>query len=123
MLSRLIGIEILPAVALVAKLNIALKLGEIECKIKPVPPVSVIIGDALCPTTQSKIQNLKSKIPIFVGNPPFSSLSTTTNAWITRLVRGDEEVRGYAAPVKLHPECVDLGKLLTEAWQELTTSN
>ena len=35
------------------------------------------------------------QFPILLGNPPFSSLSTNTNAWIARLVRGDDEIRGY----------------------------
>src|SRR5581483_2907686 len=55
----------------------------------------IIAGDALSPNLQSEIQIPKSKIPIVVGNPPFSSLSTTTNDWIARLVRGDDEIRGY----------------------------
>src|SRR6185503_11938327 len=37
----------------------------------------------------------QSAFPILLGNPPFSSLSTTTNDWIARLVRGDDEIRGY----------------------------
>jgi predicted helicase len=44
---------------------------------------------------QFAIRNLQFAIPIILGNPPFSSLSTNTNAWIARLVRGDDEVRGY----------------------------
>ena len=30
-----------------------------------------------------------------------------------------EEVRGYAAPIKLHQERVDLGQLLRETWEQL----
>jgi two-component system, LuxR family, sensor kinase FixL len=30
-----------------------------------------------------------------------------------------DEVRGYAAPIRLKPEPVDLGKLLRETWQQL----
>ena len=44
---------------------------------------------------QSAIRNPQSAIPILLGNPPFSSLSTNTNPWIARLVRGDDEIRGY----------------------------
>ncbi len=94
-LPRLAGIEILPAAALLAKLNIALALGETGGDLTQVPPLNIIIADALSPATQSKIQNSKSKIPVIIGNPPFSSLSTTTNDWIAQLVRGDDEVRGY----------------------------
>jgi predicted helicase len=76
LLSRLVGVEILPAAALLARLNIAMKLAETGYK--------------------SKIQNPKSKIfPVLLGNPPFSSLSTNTGDWIARLVRGDDEIRGY----------------------------
>src|SRR5207302_11084622 len=60
LLPRLIGVEILPAAAFLAKLNIALKLMELGCDFNQVPCVRVITGDALSPLTQSKIQNPKS---------------------------------------------------------------
>src|SRR5206468_1575213 len=86
---------ILPASAFLAKLNVALKLAEVGCDFQHAARINIITGDALSPNTQSKIQNLKFKIPVLLGNPPFSSLSTTTNEWIARLVRGDDDVRGY----------------------------
>ncbi len=94
-LQRMIGIEILPAAAMLAKLNMAVKLARLGCDLRQGPVIKIVIGDALFPDTQSKIQNPKSKPPVIIGNPPFASLSTTTNDWITRLVRGDDEVRGY----------------------------
>jgi predicted helicase len=94
-LSRLIGVEILPAAALLAKLNVAIKQAAVGCDFQRCDCARIITGDALSPNLQSKIQNPKSNIPIVLGNPPFSSLSTTTNEWIARLVRGDDEVRGY----------------------------
>src|SRR5207249_2730295 len=63
--------------------------------------INIIAADALSPDIQSKIQHRdtrdsgSSNICVVLGNPPFSSLSTTTNDWIARLVRGDDEVRGY----------------------------
>jgi predicted helicase len=96
LLSRLIGIEILPPAALLAKLNIASKLAEIGCDFRNAGPIHILTADSLLPSIQSKIQNLISKsFPTLLGNPPFSSLSTNTNPWIARLVRGDEEIRGY----------------------------
>ncbi len=96
LLSRLVGIEILPAAALLAKLNIALKLADTGYDFEAPAHINILTGDALSPETPSKIQNLKPKIfPVLLGNPPFSSLSTNTNPWIARLVRGDDEIRGY----------------------------
>ena len=95
LLPRLTGIELLPAAAFLAKLNIALKLAETSYDFRQTCPINIHIGDALDPALQSKIQNPKSKISVLLGNPPFSSLSTNTNPWIARLVRGDDEVRGY----------------------------
>lgn len=95
LLSRLIGIEILPAAALFAKLNIAIKLAETGYGFGGDGRINVITGDALSLNVHSEICNLKSKLPVILGNPPFSSLSTTTNDWIARLVRGDDDIRGY----------------------------
>jgi predicted helicase len=94
-LLQLIGVEILPAAAFLAKLNIALKLADTGYDFRKPGKINIRIGDALDPNLQSAICNLRSAIPIIVGNPPFSSLSTNTNAWIARLVRGDDEIRGY----------------------------
>jgi predicted helicase len=95
LLPRLIGVEILPAAAFLAKLNIALKLAETGYDFRQPGKINIHLGDALDPALQSKIQSPKSKIAILLGNPPFSSLSTNTNPWIARLVRGDDAVRGY----------------------------
>jgi hypothetical protein len=95
LLSRLIGIEILPAAAFLAKLNIAIKLAETGYDFASPAKLNILTGDALSPEIQSQLPNLKSQIPVVLGNPPFSSLSTNTNPWIARLVRGDEEIRGY----------------------------
>ena len=57
--------------------------------------LNIHIGDALSPNLHSAIRSPQSAIPIVLGNPPFSSLTTNTNPWIARLVRGDDEVRGY----------------------------
>jgi predicted helicase len=96
MLARLIGIEILPPAALLAKLNVALMLAEMGYDFRDAGKINILTADALSPDIQSKIQNPKSKIfPVLLGNPPFSSLSANGNEWIARLVRGDEEIRGY----------------------------
>jgi predicted helicase len=96
LISRLIGIEILPPASLLAKLNIALTLAEMGYDFRNFEQINILTADALSPDTQSKIQNPKTKtFPVLLGNPPFSSLSTTINPWITRLVRGDDEIRGY----------------------------
>jgi predicted helicase len=94
-LPQLIGVEILPPAALLAKLNIALKLAETGYEFRGRDKIQIRIGDALDPKLQFAIRNSQFAIPVIVGNPPFSSLSTNTNDWIARLVRGDDEVRGY----------------------------
>ncbi len=98
LLPRLIGIEILPPAAFLAKLNIALSLANVDYDFRRAGPILVITADALTPHFQSKILNPESQIsfPVLLGNPPFCSLSTNGNEWITRLVRGDDEIRGYA---------------------------
>ena len=95
LLPRLIGIEILPVAAFLAKLNIALKLAATGYDFRRGGRIRIECGDALDPSLQFAIRNLQFAIPLILGNPPFSSLSTNTNAWIARLVRGDDEVRGY----------------------------
>jgi type ISP restriction-modification system protein/N-6 DNA methylase len=94
LLTRLCGIEILPPAAFVARLNIALKLAETGYDFHDATPLNIITGDALSLNLQSAIRNLQW-LPVVLGNPPFSSLSTNTNDWIARLVRGDDEIRGY----------------------------
>ena len=96
LLLRLTGIELLPAAAFLAKLNIACKLAETGYDFRETCPINIHIGDALGPTLNSAIRNPQSTIPVLLGNPPFSSLTTNTNPWIARLVRGDDDVRGYA---------------------------
>lgn len=95
LLSRLIGIEILPPAAFLAKLNIALKLTEISYDFQDAHSIQILTGDALCPVINSAFSIQNSAFPVLIGNPPFSSLSTNSNEWISRLVRGDEEIRGY----------------------------
>ena len=95
LLPRLTGIELLPAAAFLAKLNIAFKLAETGYDFHQPGSISIYIGDALDLAVQSAIRNPQSAIPVLLGNPPFSSLTTNTNPWIARLVRGDDEVRGY----------------------------
>lgn len=95
LLPRLIGIEILPAAALLAKLNITLQLAATGYDFRHNIPIQIHCGDALNPNLQFAIRNSQSAIPIVLGNPPFSSLSTNTNPWIARLVRGDGQTRGY----------------------------
>ena len=95
LLKRLTGIEILPAAAFLTRLNIALKLAETGYTFRQPGKINIHCGDALDPNLQFAIRNLQFEIPVIVGNPPFSSLSTNTNDWIARLVRGDEAVRGY----------------------------
>ena len=51
LLPRLIGIEVLPAAALLAKLNIALKLAETGYDFRRPGPIQIITGDALSPDT------------------------------------------------------------------------
>ncbi len=95
LLPRLTGIEILPPAAFLAKLNITLKLCEIGYDFRPTDPINIITGDALSPAAHSALRTPHSSFPVLLGNPPFSSLSTNTNPWIARLVRGDDETRGY----------------------------
>ena len=95
LLPRLVGIELLPVPALLAKLNLAAKLAETGYEFRHPDRLQIHTGDALIPNPQSKIQNPKSALPVVLGNPPFSSLTTNTNPWIARLVRGDAAIRGY----------------------------
>lgn len=92
-MSRLKGIEILPAAALLAKLNLTIKLLETGIESSQPFKIDIRLGDAL--SGQLAIHNRQSTIPVVFGNPPFFSLSTNSGEWITRLVRGDQEVRGY----------------------------
>jgi predicted helicase len=92
---RLTGIEILPPASFLTKLNIALKLAEAGNDFSNTNHINIITGDALSPNLQSAIDYLHSTFPVLLGNPPFSSLSTNTNPWIARLIRGDDEIRGY----------------------------
>lgn len=94
-LPRLSGIEILPAAAFLAKLNIALKLAATGHDFRQLGKINIHCGDALNPNLHFAIFNSQFSIPIVLGNPPFSSLSTNTNPWIARLVHGDDEIRGY----------------------------
>jgi hypothetical protein len=94
-LSRLVGVEILPAAAFLAKLNIALKLAETGYDFGHPVRLNIILADALSPAVHSALRTPRSAFPVLLGNPPFSSLSTTTNDWIVRLVRGDDEIQGY----------------------------
>ncbi|MDX1947100.1 MAG: N-6 DNA methylase, partial [Pirellulaceae bacterium] len=93
LLPRLAGIEILPPAALLAKLNLAIKLAQTGYDFAAPTPLNITCGDAL--QEKSKIRNPKSEIMIVLGNPPYSALSTSANPWISRLVRGDDEIRGY----------------------------
>jgi predicted helicase len=95
LLPRLVGIELLAVPAFLAKLNVALKLAETGYDFRQPGCIQVQIGDALAANPKSEIRNLKSAFPVVLGNPPFSSLSTNTNPWIARLVRGDDTTRGY----------------------------
>lgn len=95
LLSRLVGIEILPAAAFLCKLNLTLKLAETGYQFAQSANLRIFTGDALSPNLQSEICNPQSAIPVLLGNPPFSTLSTNTNPWIARLIRGDDEIRGY----------------------------
>lgn len=95
LLPRLIGIELLPVPAFLAKLNIATKLASTGYDFRHSAKLSIHTGDALSPDPKSEILNPKSTLPVILGNPPFSSLSTNTNPWIAHLVRGDDDIRGY----------------------------
>jgi predicted helicase len=95
LLARLVGIELLPVPALLARLNIALKLADTGYDFRDPCPIRIQLGDALAPASQTAIRNPQSAIPIIIGNPPFGSLSTNTNPWIANLVRGNGAVRGY----------------------------
>ncbi len=95
LLPRLAGIELLPVPALLAKLNIARKLAETGYDFSQRGRIDIRLGDALSPNVQFAICNLKFAIPVILGNPPFSSLTTNSNPWIARLVRGDDQIRGY----------------------------
>ena len=95
LLPRLIGIELLPVPALLAKLNLTMRLATTGYNFRQPADLQIHTGDALSPNLQFAICNSQSAIPVVLGNPPFSSLTTPTNPWIGRLVRGDDDVRGY----------------------------
>jgi predicted helicase len=95
LLPRLIGLEILPAAALLAKLNLTLKLAATGYHFQPADRLRIITADALVPTLHSEFCILNSRIPIVLGNPPFSCLTTKSNDWIANLVRGNDDIRGY----------------------------
>ncbi|MCU0880058.1 MAG: N-6 DNA methylase [Pirellulaceae bacterium] len=95
LLPRLAGVELLPVPALLAKLNIALKLLETGYTFDQSACIQVHCADALAPETWAELPLPRPVLPVIVGNPPFASLTTVTNPWIARLLRGDEEVRGY----------------------------
>jgi predicted helicase len=95
LLPRLTGLELLPVPAFLAKLNMAAKLSTTGYDFRHPGQINIRLGDALSPATHSALRTPRTAIPILLGNPPFSSLSANTNPWIARLVRGDEEVRGY----------------------------
>ncbi|HMC12057.1 MAG TPA: N-6 DNA methylase, partial [Pirellulaceae bacterium] len=97
LLPRLLGIEIIPAACLAAKLNIAIKLAETGFDFEQPGRIRVELGNTLAgdtPNLQSEICNLKSPL-VLLGNPPFSSLSDNRGKWITDLVRGSSERPGY----------------------------
>lgn len=95
LLSRLKGIELLPVPAFLTKLNIAVRLAATGYRFGHPANLQIHTGDALDPTLQFAIRNSQFAIPILLGNPPFSSLTTPSNPWIGSLVRGEGEVRGY----------------------------
>jgi hypothetical protein len=95
LLPRLMGVELLPVPAFLAKLNVALKLLETGYTFCRSGRVNIVCRDALVPGTWTDLPFAQPELPVIVGNPPFSALSTATNPWIARLVRGDEQVRGY----------------------------
>jgi hypothetical protein len=82
LLPRLIGVELLPVPAFLARLNIALKLAATGYDFKHAASIQVHCRDALSPNPQSEIRNPQSTLPIILGNPPFSSLTTNTNPWM-----------------------------------------
>lgn len=99
-LSRTTGIEILPAAAILAKLNLTIRLMETGVDSSQPLDIDIRLSDALSAPMVDRRQ--QSTIPIVLGNPPFSSLSTSSSDWITRLVRGDQNVRGYVQAGDLH---------------------
>jgi predicted helicase len=94
LLPHLVGIELLPVPALLAKLNLALKLLVTGYTFDEPACLQIHCADALSPTTWARLP-LPGTLPVILGNPPFASLTTATNPWIARLLRGDQEVRGY----------------------------
>src|SRR5262245_15484233 len=81
LLSRLIGIEILPSAAFLCKLNITLNLASTGYDFSHPCELRILAADALDHTVHSTLRTPHSAFPVLLGNPPFSSLSTTTNPW------------------------------------------
>jgi predicted helicase len=101
LLPHLLGIEIIPAAALAAQLNIAVKLADTGFNFRQPGRIRVELGNTLAGTDstpsanlQSAICNLQSPL-VLLGNPPFSSLSDNRGRWITELVRGSKGRPGY----------------------------
>ena len=95
LLARMTGIELLPAAAVLAKLNIALRLAQTGYRFDCPARINILVVDALQPATLQKLDWPADAVPVVVGNPPFSALTTATNPWMARLLRGDDVVRGY----------------------------
>jgi predicted helicase len=95
LLSRLIGIELLPVPGFLTKLNIAVRMAATGYNFSHPAKLKIHTGDALDPNLEFAICSSQCAIPVVLGNPPFSSLTTPSNPWIARLVRGDDEMRGY----------------------------
>jgi hypothetical protein len=98
LLPRVHGLEIIPAAALAAQLNIAIKLADTGFDFTRPGRIRVELGNTLADDhssiLQSAIPNLHSPL-VLLGNPPFSSLSDNRGKWITDLVHGSSDRPGY----------------------------
>lgn len=92
LMARITGVELMPAAALLAKLHLVQSLAETGFDFATPAPLQMVCGDAL---RGPELALLNQPATVLLGNPPYSSLSTSGGAWITRLVRGDATTPGY----------------------------
>lgn len=92
LMARITGVELMPAAALIAKLHLVQTLADTGYDFATPAPLRVVCGDAL---SGPELELLTLPTTVVLGNPPYSSLSTSGGEWITRLVRGDAVAPGY----------------------------
>ena len=89
LVGRLKGMEVHPAVAAVCHCRLFNEYDRLGIKVEEEIPV--FCGDALSVENDQRFQN----ISVVLGNPPFGSLTTNTNAWIDQLLKGEVDQVSY----------------------------